>query len=81
MPFLLPQLSFDTLTATRRNLRNNSSLSGTDKNFIKKLSDVATNSTENIGTEESKTDSLVDDMLRSVGLNNWPLSIEYFHHS
>ena len=82
VPFLLPRLSSKTdLLTTYDNLITDSSLSGTDKNFIKKLWDVVTNSTENIGTEESKTDSLVDDILRSSGLNNWPLSIEYFHHS
>ena len=78
MIFLLPQLNHDTLLAMRRNLRNDSTLSTTDKSFINKLYGVVINSHLDIGTAESKTDSLVDLMLRSFGLDNWPLQMEYF---
>ena len=82
MPFLLPRLSSKAdLLTTYNNIITDSSLSKTDKVFIKKLWNVVTNRSKNIGTEESKTDSLVEDMLRSVRLNNWPLTLEYFHHS
>jgi hypothetical protein len=51
-------------------------LSTTDKSFINKLYGVVINSQLDIGTAESKTDSLVDTMMGSFGLDNWPLQME-----
>lgn len=44
--------------------------------FIDKLHDITENSTQLIGTSETHTDSLVDDLLRVVGFNTWPLKIK-----
>jgi len=46
------------------------------KTFIDKLHDITENSVEAIGTSETHTDSLVDDLLRIVELNAWPLKIK-----
>lgn len=43
--------------------------------FIKKLYLVVENSDLKIGTRETTTDSLVDDLLRIVKFNIWPLTI------
>ena len=44
--------------------------------FIDKLHDVTENSTLSVGTSETHTDSLVDDLLRIARLNTWPLKIK-----
>jgi len=44
--------------------------------FIDKLHDITENSTQTIGTSETHTVSLVDDLLRIVGFNTWPLKIK-----
>jgi len=44
--------------------------------FIDKLHDITENSILSIGTSETHTDSLVDDLLRVVGFNTWPLKIK-----
>ena len=41
------------------------------KTFIDKLHDITENSVEAIGTSETHTDSLVDDLLRIGGLPTW----------
>lgn len=45
------------------------------KTFFDKLHDVVKNSDVLIGTAETYTDTLVDDLLRIVTLNRWPLKI------
>lgn len=43
--------------------------------FVRKLRRVVENSDLKIGTRETTTDSLVDDLLRIVNFNTWPLTI------
>ncbi|RUS15831.1 hypothetical protein BC937DRAFT_91938 [Endogone sp. FLAS-F59071] len=45
------------------------------KTFIDKLHDVVLNGYQTIGTREAYTDTLVDDLLRIVRFNRWPLKI------
>ena len=44
--------------------------------FIDKLHDITENSVQTIGTSETHTDALVDDLLRVVDLNDFPLKIK-----
>ena|SRR6185437_9645452 len=46
------------------------------RTFFVKLRIVLRNGTEAIGTSETYTDSLVDDLLRIVEMNDWPLMIQ-----
>lgn len=50
-------------------------VSGSVKTFFDKLHDVVRNSPVSVGTSETVTDSLVDDLLRIVSLNDWPFKI------
>ncbi|CAG8656699.1 15165_t:CDS:2, partial [Racocetra persica] len=45
------------------------------KTFLDKMHDVVMNEKVATGTLESKTDTLVDDLLRIVDLNDWPLKL------
>ena len=45
--------------------------------FVEKLHVVVFNGVHVAGTDESFTDTLVDDLLRIVELNDWPLKIRY----
>jgi len=45
------------------------------KTFIAKMHDVVMNEKVATGTIESKTDTLMDDLLRVADLNDWPLKL------
>jgi len=45
------------------------------QSFVDKLHDVVFNGFQVAGTDETFTDTLVDDLLRIVELNDWPLKI------
>jgi len=58
------------------NVDNLEGVSDGVKTFIDKLHDITEHSLVVIGTSETCTDSLVDDLLRIVGLNLWPFKIQ-----
>lgn len=45
------------------------------RTFFAKLHDVVINGMQVVGTEDTLTDTLVDDLLRIVELNDWPLRV------
>jgi hypothetical protein len=45
------------------------------KIFVSKLHDVTLNARATVGTEDAVTDTLVDDLLRIVDFNWWPLKL------
>ncbi|GBC07343.1 hypothetical protein RclHR1_00740026 [Rhizophagus clarus] len=86
MEYVLPDINRDELSKkifSVKQLRNRSDNPITDGrvlSFIKKLRGIVyapdVNPDSKIGTSEADTDSLVDDLIRIVDFNNWPLTIK-----
>jgi len=75
--YVLPGVDDKILANPRFNVEEIAGLMDGDvKTFCKKLHIVFRNGLEPVGTSETYTDSLVDDLLRIVHLNTWPLMIQ-----
>ncbi|CAG8637710.1 8504_t:CDS:2, partial [Paraglomus occultum] len=75
--YLLPDIGRDILDSATFDVDMIRISDGHVKSFIHKLHKVVRNAGLDIGTEESKTDSLVNHLLcRTIDFDNWPLDVE-----
>jgi len=74
--YILDGFNRSLLRSLDFNVDNLEGVSDGVKTFIDKLHDITEHSLNVIGTSETCTDSLVDDLLRIVGLNLWPFKIQ-----
>ena len=74
--YFLPTINTVTLGNPTFNVRNFAGITN-DKvqTFVTKLHQVVINGVQAVGTDETFTDTLVDDLLRITKLNNYPLMI------
>ena len=73
--YLLPEINRDKVEGSKFQVDKLDKVSNRVKTFIDKMRDVVENEKVATGTDESKTDTLVDDLLRIADLNVWPLKI------
>ncbi|CAG8604921.1 7820_t:CDS:2 [Ambispora leptoticha] len=75
--YILPNINHDLLTSRNFNVENFTEISdGHVKTFVDKLHDVVKNSGVDAGTNESTTDTLVNDLLLHVtDFDNWPFKV------
>ena len=73
--YLLPEINRHIVGNPDFQIDKLDKVSNQVKTFIDKMRDVVENEKVAVGTDESKTDTLVDDLLRIANLNVWPLKI------
>ncbi|CAG8576296.1 4956_t:CDS:2, partial [Paraglomus occultum] len=73
--YVLPDINGELLVNPNLNVVNINGLTDEVRTFVVKLHEVALNGLQVIGTDETFTDTLVDDLLRIAKLNNFPLRI------
>ncbi|CAG8621347.1 11355_t:CDS:2, partial [Ambispora leptoticha] len=73
--YLLPEINRHKVGNPDFQIDKLDKVSNRVKTFIDKMRDVVKNEKVATGTDESKTDTLVDDLLRIADLNVWPLKI------
>jgi len=73
--YILPDIHSKDLVNPDLDVREISGISDDIRTFILKLNWVAMNASVRKGSDETYTDTLVDDLLRIVGLNTFPLVI------
>ncbi|CAG8654564.1 17613_t:CDS:2, partial [Funneliformis caledonium] len=74
--YVLPDIDSELLGNPKFNVVKIDGLTDEEvQTFVDKLHDVVLNGVQVVGTDETFTDTLVDDLLRITKLNNWPLKI------
>ncbi|CAB4493818.1 unnamed protein product [Rhizophagus irregularis] len=74
--YLLPTIDSETLGNHKFDVTTHTDITSEKvQTFVTKLHDVVINGAQQIGMDETFTDTLIDDLLRIVKLNNFPLMI------
>ena len=73
-PLHIQDLEYDTFIGCSHNRKKINMLSNREKLFATLIDQVAMN--EDLGTDESKTDTFVDYILREIGLAEYPLILK-----